>query len=606
MPELPILQRVGAYTLIRSAGSTAYSQIYDSLHPSSGMRVRVEVFASDFAKMADFKQRFRTQLQAAQKVEHPHVVKVLDGDVDESGHPYIVSEVVEGQTLAEMFSSGIRMDYGQSVQWLSEIGGALDALHKAATVHRDLRPASIIITSSQTARLTHLGRGGLLPLEQFRLTREVMIGSPMYMAPEVALGQLFTASADMYSWGCLAFHMLSGQTPYPLGSADDVMRFHATSAIPKLTDIKPDIGAEVSEIISEAMAKAPSSRYKNMDILLLDWNAVAKKSTPRKPGGAPGQGVSTGMGMGAATANRLSLAVTGSAPIIDEPEDSYIVGSTAKPATGATPLKLKVADDEPIRPTGFTPAFSDVPGMGSTIPKVNLPESSSLGVADDLAAIMPKKVAGGMIDSAIAAPQPGQLNRIPTGDNPRGEFRDIYGRTDRQSTGRLRAHNTADEKGGNLFLILGIIVFLAVAGALGFAWQQGALQRMFTDPAALAAEAELREAWQKHRTTVTRIQQLPYKIIPYEQAEYRKPSSMDDLVRSGFATRNEVMDAYGRDLIYDSVNNEIISLGADGTRNTSDDFVFSVERTRWVRQPVEPDYNPSPSEESEINNLGRN
>jgi len=588
MNDLADLKRIGHYLLIRSVGSTAYSHSYESTNPSSGAKCRVTGYLRDFVATPGFADRFRQQAVIAQGLEGISTgARVLDHGLDDTGgFPYIVSELPEGETLAEKLNAGIVFSPDQVMQWLGDAAEALVRLHQASGVHRDLRPGSILVTPGGNGRLLNLGQGGLLPLDQFRLGREVYVGSPLYLPPEVALGQSFTARSDIYAFACLAFHALTGQPPYSGTSPEDIIRMHSGAPIPRLSAIYPDLPTSVGEILYEAMAKEPANRYMAMDMMLIDWRGVTKEVISKVRQAGSGRNASS-MSLPKVGTRELGSIPTSSMPLLED-EDYHMPTagqSRSAGAVGGISLRMKSPEDE-------APPLD--PGFDDQAAAMRLPTSSNLSINDDLLAIMPRKMAG---IGTEALKQPGSLPG--SGSGLGGSQRDIYGRTDAAALSRLKAAPEPQSGGILGYVFIGILLLAAVIGGITV-WHNGGINFRSLTGSGPDPEAEAtRQEWRRWVETRTRIQEMPFLILQFERSEGRKPS-MADLERSGFATSEQIRDGWGATIIYDAVNDQIISTGSDRTRRTGDDFIYDVGKNKFSSLPREPDYIPTGEEEQQF------
>lgn len=254
--------RLGSYTLLESIGRGGTAEVYRATTPD-GLEVALKLMI-DSALEPEAKERFKREIQTSLKLEHPNLARTFDWGETEDGRFYLVSELLEGQTLSDRLKSvqvGAARDALISDALLG-VAEALDYLHSQEVVHRDVKPGNIFLTSSGEAKLIDLGlvRGGELQA----LTRTgVAVGTPYYMSPEQSAGK-YTKHSDQYALGVIAYEILTGTRPYRGKDPMEVFHQHLSAPVPSVGDRRPELGLHTASVVSKMMAKKPEQRFQSV------------------------------------------------------------------------------------------------------------------------------------------------------------------------------------------------------------------------------------------------------------------------------------------------------------------------------------------------------
>jgi serine/threonine protein kinase len=251
-------QTLGRYLIDSRLGQGGMAEVYRANDTKLGRDVAVKVILAHFAAEKQFVDRFLVEARLAAGLEHPHVVPVYDFGEHE-GAPYLVMPLVEGGTLSSQLL-GKPLPLEHVVTWTAQLANALDAAHASGVIHRDVKPANVLI-----------GREGQLLLSDFgiakaaaattHLTRTGMVvGTPVYMAPEVAAGQSATAASDRYSLAVMTFEMLTGRPPFEGENALSIMHQHSTRPAPSVSSRVSHLPAAIDRTLEQALAKEPEAR----------------------------------------------------------------------------------------------------------------------------------------------------------------------------------------------------------------------------------------------------------------------------------------------------------------------------------------------------------
>jgi predicted Ser/Thr protein kinase len=247
------------YTLESLLGRGGMGSVYLATHDRLERKVALKVIAADLAHDDEFRARFLREAQLAASLDHPNVIPIYDaGDAD--GVLFLAMRYVAGPSLHDVLRHGA-MAPAQAVHIAAQVGGALDAAHAAGLVHRDVKPANILLAEP----------GGHLYLCDFGLAKRIssagttrtgfFLGTADYCAPEQIEGGELDARADVYSLGAVVFHCLTGRPPFERDSEFAVLQAHLADPPPPLSALRPELGSAVDVVVATALAKRPGDRY---------------------------------------------------------------------------------------------------------------------------------------------------------------------------------------------------------------------------------------------------------------------------------------------------------------------------------------------------------
>ena len=260
----------GTYHVLRTLDQGGMGLVFEAEHARLRRRVAVKVLARHLASDAQALARFNREAEIISQLEHPHIVQILDFDTTERGEPYIVMELLKGESLAARLERDGCLPIVEAVRIVHQVASGLFAAHNSAIVHRDLKPANIFLTEMP-------GQGTLVKLLDFGISKRVgvgrsltgefdVLGTPDYMAPEQALGK--TASVDhrgdQYALAVIAFEMFSGQTPFSGDNVMDVLQQVVSTEAPSIEAFAPHVPIAVSAVLKRGLAKDPEARFANI------------------------------------------------------------------------------------------------------------------------------------------------------------------------------------------------------------------------------------------------------------------------------------------------------------------------------------------------------
>lgn len=212
------------YIVERPLGHGGMATVYLARDEKLGRQVAVKVLADNLAGDDDFRERFMREAQLAARLSHPNVVQVFDVGEDDDERPYIVMEYVDGHSVADLLKRGRSLPPEKAVPLLAQVVAGLEHAHQAGLVHRDVKPANLLLRA-RDGRLKIADFGIARAFEETRHTRTGRaLGTAPYMAPEQLEGQDPTPATDVYSCGVVAWEMLTGRTPHDGGSPSSIAR----------------------------------------------------------------------------------------------------------------------------------------------------------------------------------------------------------------------------------------------------------------------------------------------------------------------------------------------------------------------------------------------
>ena len=250
-PEPQPGDTVGRYKLEALLAVGGMGRIYRATSPRTG-EVALKLVKAELAHDRIFRKRFDREIAIARRIVNPHVIPVLDSG-DEAGVPYLVQRLLRGGSLADHLAQRGRLELGQALKLCAEVADGLDAVHRAGLVHRDVKPANIVLDEEGTAAITDFGLAKNLETQGPPLTAPGQaLGSLDYMAPEQIRGEPIDSAADIYGLGCMIYECITGRPPFADRRGLSVLWAH-------LQDVPRDPAAEISGLpaaFSSALLRA--------------------------------------------------------------------------------------------------------------------------------------------------------------------------------------------------------------------------------------------------------------------------------------------------------------------------------------------------------------
>ena len=256
--ELSPGEQVGPYRVAGLLGTGATAVVYRATGPD-GAEVALKLVRPELSAEENFRHRFELEISIAQRVAHPNVVAVLDSGEHE-GDPWLTQELVTGGSVRDVLTERGALPVPEALGLIQDAAAGLDAVHAAGLVHRDVKPANVLLDDDGTALMTDFGFARDTASDR-RYTRPgETLGSMNYMAPEQIEAAEVGPFTDVYALGCLLFELLVGTTPFGDKPGMGVMMAHLDADPPHPSDRGPEIPRDVGDAILTALAKAPADR----------------------------------------------------------------------------------------------------------------------------------------------------------------------------------------------------------------------------------------------------------------------------------------------------------------------------------------------------------
>jgi eukaryotic-like serine/threonine-protein kinase len=256
------------FRLEEKIGSGGMSTVYRAFDATLERWVAIKILHADMLQDDAQLERFRREARAAARLQHPHVVTVIDAGEDD-GRPFIVFEYVEGETLKSRIRRMGRLPVAEAIAYAIEIGRALQAAHAERIVHRDVKPQNVLIDAEGRAKVTDFGIARSLELDGLTAAGRVL-GTTDYVAPEQAIGEGATEQADIYSLGICLWEMLTGDVPFKGENQVAVAMQHVRDPLPDVQRLRPEVSSVLASIIDRATRKELKNRYADVTEMVHD------------------------------------------------------------------------------------------------------------------------------------------------------------------------------------------------------------------------------------------------------------------------------------------------------------------------------------------------
>jgi serine/threonine protein kinase len=251
-------RRLGRYRLEALLGRGGMAEVWRAVDEKLGRTVAVKVIHAAHAEDRGFVERFLREARLVASLEHPNILPVYDFG-EEAGLPFLVMPWLEGGTLRDRMP-GRPAPLADAAGWISQLAGALDAAHEAGILHRDVKPANVLIGKGDRLFLADFGIAKMLEAQGGLTATGMVVGTPLYMAPEQAQGKPATPATDRYALAVIAYELLAGAPPFEGESPLSLMHQHVTDAPPALSTKVRGLPAGLDGVLAAALSKDPASR----------------------------------------------------------------------------------------------------------------------------------------------------------------------------------------------------------------------------------------------------------------------------------------------------------------------------------------------------------
>jgi serine/threonine protein kinase len=270
---------VAGYRIEERIGRGGMGLVYRAEHLNLRRRAAIKIIAPELAEASGFRERFNREARIAAALQHPNIVTVYDAG-EEDGLLYLAMQYIEGNDLSAVLRSQGRLRPYRALDVCRQVAAALDAAHAQGLIHRDVKPANVLI-EGRTAFLTDFGLTKRIEGTRTQLTKAGdVVGTIHYVAPEQIEGGRVDARTDIYSLGCLVYHCLTGELPFARDTDVAVIYAHLSEDPPRITSVRPELPGGLDAVIAKALEKAPERRFQSCADLMSAARAVIDAAGP--------------------------------------------------------------------------------------------------------------------------------------------------------------------------------------------------------------------------------------------------------------------------------------------------------------------------------------
>lgn len=351
---------LGKYKLLDHLGTGGMSAVYLAEHVHMHRRVAIKVLPQARVHDSSYLARFYREARAAASLDHPHVVRAYDVDNQGDTH-YLVMEYVAGRDLHRLVKQQGVLDYETAADYMRQAAEGLAHAHRMGLIHRDMKPANLLIDEQGVVKVLDLGLARFTD-DEHSLTvayDENVLGTADYLAPEQAVNShRVDTRVDIYGLGCTFYYALTGHPPFPNGTLSQRLIKHQTQAPTSIANERADAPADLLAICERMMAKLPDDRFQTateLSAALAAWLAERNLSGDNPP--ANNRVAQTARAANGHTADRFSTnkALTGETNVSAEKP-------TIRPSGGSDRLRTSGSSrPTPAKPTGSKPSAKKLP-----------------------------------------------------------------------------------------------------------------------------------------------------------------------------------------------------------------------------------------------------
>jgi serine/threonine protein kinase len=266
------MERIGRYEILRELGRGGFGRVYLANDPLMKCEVAIKVMSN--ADDPEMLARFRDEAASARKLRHESIVTIYDVG-DERGVPYIVMEYLQGMDLQKIRDQNVRLSLVEKVRILSQTAAGLQVAHENGIIHRDVKPANIMVLKDGSVKIMDFGIARFNGEGATRHTRTgVLVGTLQYIPPEQFEGHPVDPMADLWAFGVIAYQMFSGRNPFEAAETMQVIYNITSLPIPELHQLNPEVPEDLCQLVRKLLTRERSARYQTFEDLRVDLNPV--------------------------------------------------------------------------------------------------------------------------------------------------------------------------------------------------------------------------------------------------------------------------------------------------------------------------------------------
>lgn len=284
MEPAPLPKQIHRYRIVRQLGRGSMGRVYLAEDPNTDRQIALKVLdpkrdVDDDTERERLRNRFLQEARAAGRLNHPAIVMVLDADTDPvTEAPYIAMEWVDGESLQEFLRHHGPLPADAATSMAAKIGDALAYAHQNEVIHRDVKPANILISREGGVKLTDFGIAKLV--SQSLTGTGMILGSPFYMSPEQVRGEPADARSDLFSLGIVLYEVLTGRPPF-VGDTLAATTYKILNVDPRPADLdRDDLSVDLVALVDRALAKAPEERFQSATEMARALRLVGQGAAP--------------------------------------------------------------------------------------------------------------------------------------------------------------------------------------------------------------------------------------------------------------------------------------------------------------------------------------
>ena len=328
---------LAGYRIERFIARGGMGSVYEATQLSLDRRVALKFISGGLGVDDRFRERFRREARSAAAIDHPNILPVYEAGELDDGRLFLAMRLVDGPDLSSLLKERGPLDASQTIEILSQVGDALDAAHERGLVHRDVKPANVMLETRDSGWHAYLTDFGLAkPNDQgsgHTATGE-LLGTIDYMAPEQIDGQPLDGRADVYSFGCMVYRCLTDDLPYRRDTRTATMMAHANAPIPLPSAAIAGLPAPLDVVVQRAMEKDPDKRANSAGELMRWADAQLRE-------GAPTAGL-----------------VSDESPTEETPVQLTVQATPAQPSAEAHPSRLSLRAWSALAAVGYAPVWT--------------------------------------------------------------------------------------------------------------------------------------------------------------------------------------------------------------------------------------------------------